>query len=36
MLLSAGGANRPYIDVSPETCGKEMCVNGGVSNYNWR
>lgn len=35
-MLSGGGANRPYVDISPETCGNDMCVNGGVANFEWR
>lgn len=26
----------PYLDLSKEKCGKEMCVNGGVRNLDWR
>jgi hypothetical protein len=29
------GVSKPYIDLSEETCGKKMCVNTGVQNFQW-
>jgi hypothetical protein len=33
--LSGTGAQKPYIDLSTETCGKEMCINEGVKDFQW-
>ena len=30
------GSNKPVIDLSKETCGKEICINSGVQNFLWR
>ena len=35
MLPLGTGAQKPYIDLSTETCGKEMCINEGVKDFQW-
>ena len=33
--LPGNGANRPFIDLSQESCGREICINKGVQNFDW-
>ena len=29
------GAQKPFIDLSKETCGKDICINTGVQSLSW-
>ena len=34
-ILLGTGAQKPFIDLSKETCGTDICINTGVQNYLW-